>query len=157
MPVTLNPQLKYGVSFKENLAQKNMQEQTVAAPPAQTSTATSAQPKPSLIKRMIAKIAYGWINLSEFARGLTAGVIVGGITGTGLAAADLLVSGVKNIKDLGFKQAFKPSNSLGKVGKILAPITSLVVLVGFMINAKLNANKRTANVDHAIYTGHRDK
>ena len=44
---------------------------------------------------------------------------------------------------------------MGKVGKVVEPIVSALVFAGCLVSARLKANKRTANVDHQLYTNHR--
>jgi len=53
----------------------------------------------------------------------------------------------------GFKIAMKSQN-IGKFGKVLAAVAAASVLVGYLVKAKLDANKGEANVDHSLQTGH---
>jgi len=156
MTISFNPQVKLssGVSFKQDpaAAAPTFTEQ----PPVAGQVA--AQPKPSGVKGFFAGISYAWINLTEDVQGAFKGVFAGFVTGTAIAGVDGLVSGAKKIgrKELKIGEAFRhPTRALGKVGKFLAPLAGLAVLVGFIIKARLTANLKTANVDHALNTGHR--
>ena len=51
----------------------------------------------------------------------------------------------------------KPLKYIPKSGKIIAAITGLAVLATNLVMGKLKANKRTADVDHQLNVGHRDK
>jgi len=56
----------------------------------------------------------------------------------------------------GVKTMFKhPTKVLGAVGKFAAPAVALAVFAGNVISARLDVNKKTANVDHQLYTNHR--
>ena len=62
---------------------------------------------------------------------------------------------IKN-KEITFTEALKhPMKSLGKYGKFIAPAVAVATFALDVISAKLHANKRTADVDHELKTGHR--
>ncbi|MFA7658226.1 MAG: hypothetical protein WCY19_02210 [Candidatus Gastranaerophilaceae bacterium] len=163
MVITFNPKINYSqkASFGEG-------QPTGATAPAEQ-TVQPAEKTKTTAKGFIAKTAYAWVNLAEGTKGVIKGLFAGFITGTAIAGADWLVSGLKNVfkpnqsivltsKFERFKNMFKhPKAQLGKYGKIVAPIFAGLVLVGNLIAARLKANKRTANVDHMLYEGHRDK
>ena len=50
-----------------------------------------------------------------------------------------------------------PLKAVGKSGKIMAGIGAGAVLAYQLITGKLEANQKTAVIDHKMYTGHRDK
>lgn len=49
-----------------------------------------------------------------------------------------------------------PLKNIGKSGKILAGVASGVVLAYQLIAGKLEANQKTAVIDHKLKVGHRD-
>lgn len=158
MAITLNPQLK----MTSNIAFKQGEGAPAAATPVQSpavSTVPTAvekeAPKKHKVANAASNMAYAWINMTEGVKGVAKGVVAGALVGTGIAAADTVISGIGK---KAYKQIFTaPAKAMGAVGKFVAPVVSLLVLGGYMIAAKLNANKKTANVDHQLYTNHRAK
>lgn|SRR5574344_1219712 len=51
--------------------------------------------------------------------------------------------------------SIKSLENVSKFGKIAAPVLGGLAFVGAMIKARLNANQKTADVDHKLRTGHR--
>jgi hypothetical protein len=49
-----------------------------------------------------------------------------------------------------------PLKHMGKTGKIVAGVGSALVLGYHLVVGKLDANQRTAVIDHKMQTGHRD-
>lgn len=161
MAVNLNPQIKLS-----NTAPKQTD---AAVEPTKVTTENPVPPAPAvqpvkqpLIKRIASGAAYGWINLSESVKGVVEGLVLGTLLGTAIAGYDLMTSGVKKAwntksKFTSFKEMVtSPRKYLGRTGKIYAPIAALAMFCGYMLKAKLTINQRTANVDHALYTGHRE-
>ena len=174
MAITFNPQINYSkrTSANQSFGDAPLAENALAATPPPTQTAPSAQPTQApkrTAKGFIAKVAYAWVNLVEGTKGIVSGLLAGFAAGTTVAGADWLISGLKKTFKPGegavltsklerFKDMFKhPKAQLGKFGKIGAPIIAVGVLAAHLISARLKANQRTANVDHMLYEGHRDK
>jgi len=163
MAISFNPQIK----FTSEIATKKSDNSQVATKPAETQTpqAAAAPVKKTPVRNFFANIAYAWVNLSEGAKGVVNGLLAGGIAGTILGAGDWLITGAKRSfakagtlnKIEGFGMFTHPKTALSKVGKVWAPVTAAALFLSNMIMARLDANKRTANVDHQLYTGHRDK
>ncbi len=71
-----------------------------------------------------------------------------------------VVSKFKNNKDIlsGELSVFKKAFAKGSTkGKIVSGLIGAAILTGYIIAARLKANVKTANVDHALHEGHRDK
>ena len=49
-----------------------------------------------------------------------------------------------------------PINNIGKSGKVIAGIGSSAVLAYHLVKGKLDANQKTAVIDHKLKVGHRD-
>lgn len=158
MAISFNPQIKF---TSETAIKKDSSAQPAATQPAQAPSSPIVEtPKKAPVRGFISKLAYAWINLSEGARGVVNGLVSGAIVGTIVGGSDWLVSGLKKAasskNDFKFADMFKhPTKALSKVGKIYAPIMAGTFFVTNLILAKLEANKRTANVDHQLYTNHR--
>ncbi|HNW26469.1 MAG TPA: hypothetical protein PLG15_07125 [Candidatus Gastranaerophilaceae bacterium] len=71
-----------------------------------------------------------------------------------------VASKFKNNKDIlscelsVFKKAFAKGSTKGK---IVSGLIGAAILTGYIIAARLRANLKTADVDHALHEGHRDK
>lgn len=111
-------------------------------------------------KGILSKIAYAWVNLSEGIKGLAVGFTYGVLAGSVFAVGNSIYSMRNRIKakEAKFSEAIlHPIKSMSKTGKILSFVVGGVVLAGNLVIAKLKANKRTADVDHMLYDGHRSK
>ena len=151
MAVTFNPQLKMtsNVAFKQS--------ETATAKPSAAPLITPAKPeeKQPAVANFASKVAYAWINLTENAKGIVKGAFAAAFVGTTIAGVDTIISGVNK---KAYKEIFtKPTKAMGPVGKVVAPIVSAAVFAGYLVSARLKANKKTANVDHQLYTNHREK
>ena len=158
MAITFNPQLKMtsNVTFKRGET-SNAKTAESGNTPINTAISTPVNPKEkkSAMANFASKVAYGWINLSESVKGTVKGAFAAAVVGTTIAGVDTVISGVKKKE---YKAIFtNPTKAMGTVGKVVAPIVSAAVFAGYVVSARLNANKRTANVDHQLYTNHRAK
>jgi len=150
MVVSFNPQIKVdsALTFKQNSN-------------ASDSTSATAEPVPKKLtaNKVAANVAYGWVNISEGAKGTVRAVVSAFVVGTAIAGYDYARSLFKKQDGISFfKKLFNPKKvQLGKVGKYVAPAAAAVVLVANVILTRFKINQRTANVDHALYEGHRDK
>lgn len=111
-------------------------------------------------KGFISKIAYAWVNLSEGIKGLAVGFTYGALAGSIFAVGNSIYSMRNRIKtkEAKFSEAIlHPIKSMSTTGKVLSFVVGGVVLAGNLVIAKLKANKRTADVDHMLYDGHRSK
>lgn len=160
MAITFNPQINYN---KRTSANQSFGDAPLAQNAVAETSAPSAQPiqaPKTTAKGIIAKIAYSWVNLVEGTKGIVSGLLAGLLAGTAVAGISTVSSGIKNFKAAptvsNFLKMFSPKASLGKTGKVLSYVAAGAVFVGHMIAAKLKANKRTSNVDHMLYEGHRN-
>ena len=155
MVVNLNPQIAISSkpAFKQNVNTSFTADNSTTAP--------QSAPAQKPVTGFLSKVAYAWINLSEGTKGVIKGILGGFAVGTTIAAIDKFKSLFKKTEGVTFLQklnVFKnPTKGLGKLGKVVAPIAAGVVFIANIISARLTANKRTANVDHQLYEGHRDK
>jgi len=160
MVVTFNPQLMATrVPFGETPA--SAVNTNVAATTAVTTAVAEKQPeKGPKIANFASKVSYAWINTTENIKGFFKGAFMAAVTGTVIAGVDAVITGLNKAgaKKIAYKEIFtQPTKAMGAVGKIVAPLVSALVLGGYLVSARLNANKRTANVDHQLYTNHRTK
>ena len=152
MAITFNPQatISSNIAFKQN--------PNVPAPQAGPTSTTQQEPVKKPVTGFLAKMAYAWINLSEGAKGVVKGVIGGLAVGTLIAGVDKMASLFKKIDGVTFLDKIKhPTKGLSKYGRVIAPIAAGAVFIANIISARLTANKKTANVDHQLYAGHRDQ
>lgn len=150
MRVTFNPQ----ISFRQAT---NDSDSVITNP---ITDNLPAQKPQTTAKGVLANIAYAWVNLAEGAKGFIKGIFYGALAGTLVAGANMLYSGIKKYKankDFKLKYILNRKKAMSKTGKFLAPAVAGVVFVSNLVLAKLKANQRTANVDHMLYEGHRDK
>lgn len=157
MAITFNPQVMASkVSFKGETKPAAAPAETPAAPAA---PAIAEKPKGSKMANFASKVSYAWINTAENVKGFVKGVLAAVITGTAIAGLDAVITGINKVKTgelEKYSQILKESTkAMGVVGKVVAPGVGALILGGYMVSARLNANKRTANVDHQLYTGHR--
>lgn len=179
MTIAVNPKL----NSSNNIAFKNMEkpdsnhqkaENIVSTRASQVIQGTYSEPynktysksyvaknteQPSGIKGAVANTAYAWVNVTEAIKGILKGTIYGLLTGTAIAGFDMIKSGTKKYKkgQIHFSELWNRKKAMSKTGKVLSFVAAGLVFVGHLVNAKLNINKRTANVDHMLYSGHRDK
>ena len=151
MAITFNPQ----TTISSNLAFK--QNTNVSAPQADSTSTAPQEPAKKPVTGFLAKMAYAWINLSEGTKGVVKGAIGGLAVGTLIAGVDKTASLFKTIDGMTFLDKIKhPTKGLSKYGRVIAPIAAGVVFIANVVSARLTANKRTANVDQQLYTGHRE-
>jgi hypothetical protein len=153
MSINVNPQIvrSNNISFGKK---------ETAQPAQQTGTTVPVQADNGFKgpKGFLAKIAYAYINASEITKGFVKGVINGGIIGTTIAGTDFVVSTIRKVanKEITLSEAFHhPLKPMGAFGKIVAPLSAALILTTDLIAGRLHANKRTADVDHELHTGHR--
>lgn len=105
-------------------------------------------------KNGCARVQKFFIMTGAFAGGLVKGTLLGGLT----AGAVLLGNGAYRAVKLGSlaKEAGKNVAKVSTLGKAAAVIAGGTVLIYKMVKAKLNANERTANVDHRWRTKHNE-
>lgn len=150
------------VSARASQAIRETHSQAYGQPYGQPGSQTYSTPykeQSSGIKGAVASTAYAWVNVTEAIKGILKGTIYGFLTGTAVAGFDLIKSGTKKYKkgQIHFSELWNRKKAMSKTGKVLSFVAAGLVFVGHLVNAKLNINKRTANVDHMLYSGHRDK
>lgn len=114
--------------------------------------------KPRGIKGVVADVSYAWVNVAEGFKGVVKGAWYGFLAGTLTAGISAYYSAKKpnpNGKTLGLLERFSPKK-MTRTTKVLSGIVAGGVFVWNLIWAKMKANQRTANVDHMLYTGHRE-
>lgn len=157
MAIKINPaiqnSLKTSFGNEEKLSTENSSNNNLIT------NSTAEQKNKITPKDVIAKTAYTWVNFSEGIKGVAKGVFYGIVSGAAVAAVNTIFSGVRKFKNkqIKFLQIFNPKKAMSKVGKTLAFVTAGIVFAGNLIIAKLRANLKTADVDHMLYTGHREE
>lgn len=143
MAVRFNP----SISFQSGTKCSNC-ESSNAAPQRQTP-----------VKDGVADVAKFFVSTSEMTKATVKGGIYGFLAGTAVAAYRFLAKALPNTYKEGdsILNAFKhPAKTIGWKGNLFAGVTALGVFGFHLVKGKLSANQRTANVDHQLYTGHRD-
>lgn len=156
MAVTLNPQINYSPKV---ITKNDENKASLSKPIADVEPTQSPEKPKSTVKNAAANIAYAWVNLAEGSKGLLKGIFYGFLAGTLVAGLNMIRSGWKKYKNEGkpLLEMFNRKKSMSKTGRILAPVTAGAVFVWNIILARLKINQRTANIDHQLYEGHRDK
>ena len=106
-------------------------------------------------KGFFTRLKNGYANLCKFGastieltKGIFKGVTYGAATAGGAIIADLMLS--NNLKNL-FN---KPLSHTSATGKCIAVAGAALVFLVQTVKGKLNANERSAKVDHRWKTGH---
>lgn len=107
-------------------------------------SSSSANSQDNTLKKMYS----GWTNFSEFTKGIIKGILNGAITGLIIIGLDILISGSKKFhnKKITFEEIFKPSKSMSKIGKILAPVAAVFVFIENVVGAKLKTDKKLSEI-----------
>lgn len=168
MTITINPNLNYTnkIAFREG-ENKSLIDNNVSND-ALSKTATTEKPVVSSVdnksvkpRGFLSKVAYAWVNATEGVKGLLKGLFYGFLTGTVVAGIATVKNGIKIFNTKPRPEGFNllsilnPKKSLGKSGRRWSWAAAGVVAAAHLVIAKLKANKRTANVDHMLYDGHR--
>ncbi len=122
---------------------------------------TNSQPVRSkkTIKDRIADIAKFYTVAGEMTKGTFKAIAYGFLAGTAVAGWAWMTKTLPQAfsKGSSVKSVFaNPAKSIGWKSNLLAGTAALAVAAYQLVKAKLKANQRTANVDHQLYTGHRD-
>lgn len=169
MVVSFNPALRFGSAQVQDSSKKSYASQDVSAKSqypgmdVDDNLHNAIKNKKNLSKKdSFANIIKFFINLGEMTKASLKALLYGALAGTVVAGGQLLSLTVfPKAAAKGFSSRFKeaishPVKTLGVKGNLLAAGAGLVVASYQLIKGKLLANKRTANVDHQLYTGHRD-
>lgn len=157
MPITLTPQLNLAKKVTFRSENMNVTESNIDKKKKIREQTKQQQKKSTGVRGIAAGISYAWINLTEGIKGLFKGAWYGFIAGTltaGISAHFSAKNRIKKGEKIGLIERFKPKH-MTKTTKILSWVVAGAVLVWNLILAKMRANQKTANVDHALYTGHR--
>ena len=136
--VGLNTQVAFQATKAEKKTEANAAVNTSTAPMANDSFEKPEQKK--TFKEGLGGIAKFFVNFKEMAVGIAKGLLYGG------AAAGVIVLGDRAIN---LKHTMK--------GGMAASIVGGGIAAFHIIKARLKSNQRTANVDHQLKIGHRDK
>lgn len=120
----------------------------------------SEKPKKSL-KNGVANVWKFFSTANQMTRSTLKGIFYGAATAVGLLGGSWIFKALPNAfskEGPTLKNTIKhPLKAVGKSGKIIAGIGAGAVLAYQLIAGKLEANQKTAVIDHKMYTGHRDK
>ncbi|MCM1339176.1 MAG: hypothetical protein NC191_05855 [Muribaculaceae bacterium] len=121
----------------------------------------SKKAHPSTLKDKVANVWKFFVTTGKMIGAAVKGVVYGAATGVALLGGSWLFNSLpKAFAKEGPKlwaTIRHPLTHISKSGKIIAGIGSALVLGYQLIAGKLRANKGTADVDHQLYSGHRDK
>lgn len=135
--VGFNPQLSFKANT-DNKAEAKAQINTTTAP-LENDSYKAEKPKKTF-KGVMGSIAKFFVNLKEMAVGVFKGVLYGGLSAGAIILGD---------RTINLKHTLK--------GKMAAGIIGTGIAAYHIIKARLKSNQRTANVDHQLHLGHRDK
>ena len=129
--------------------------------PAAADTPPKEIRKSSGFKQTISNIAKFFTNLGQMTKATVKGLFYGAATGAASVGAfsifGTIPKALKKASDLTLKEALKhPVKNLSTKGKIVSAVLALGVMTYHIIKGKLNANKKTADIDHKLKTDHRD-
>lgn len=113
----------------------------------------------SPVRDGVADVAKFFVSTSEMTKATVKGGIYGFLAGTTVAGYKFVTKVLPDTFKEGnsILNAFKhPAKSIGRKGNLAAVGVAVGVFLGNILMGKLRANQRTANVDHQLYTGHRD-
>lgn len=127
------------------------------------------QKKPNKFVNFISNVAKFFASIGEMAKGIVKGLFYGTLTGFTVAGGAWLFGSMPRgfkelhkIKGLGNKlKGFKSDavkNAFKKIspkGKWIAGIAGASVLTFHVIKGILNKNKKNANIEHSLNTGHK--
>lgn len=112
----------------------------------------------NIFKEAIADIAKFFTSTNEMTKGSIKAAAYGFIAGTAVAGWKWVTKALPKAfsKNGSLKEVIKhPAKSIGWKANLLAGTAALGVASYQIIKAKLTANKKTADIDHQLYTGHR--
>ncbi len=113
------------------------------------------------IKGGIANIWKFFTTTGQMIGATAKGIVYGAATGVSLLAGSWLFKSLpKAFTKEGptlWNTIRHPLMNMSKSGKIIAGVGSAIVLAYHLIKGKLEANHKTADIDHRLKTGHRDK
>lgn len=117
--------------------------------------------QPKTFKDRIANIWKFFAATNQMVKSSLKGLFYGALTGIGVLGSSWLFNSLpKAFAKEGptLKNTIShPLKNISKSGKIMAGIGAGTVLAYQVLKGKLNANQKTANIDHKMKTGHRDK
>ena len=120
---------------------------------------TSPNSTQTPFKNGIANIAKLFVVTGEMTKGIIKAVLYGFLTGTVIAGWKWTTKALPKAftKEGSIKETFNhPARSIGWKANLLAGTAALGVAAYHIVRARLKSNQGTANVDHQLYTGHRD-
>ncbi len=116
--------------------------------------------KPKTLKERGADVWKFFASANAFTQAIVKGLAYGVATGAAILAGSWLFNTLpKAFTKEGpkFVEIFKhPIKNINKSGKVLASIGTILVAGYHAVKGKLDANQRTAAIDHKLKTGHRD-
>jgi len=151
MMVSFRPAVTFTADYKPNNTNNS------ANP--QPNSVVEGSPKRTPVKDAVSDVAKFFVSTSEMTKATVKGGIYGFLTGTAVAGYRFMTKAIPQALKKGdsILEVFKhPAKSIGWKGNLFAASAAILVAGYHIIKGKLSANQRTANVDHQLYTGHRD-
>lgn len=153
MAISLNP----AINFTSNRTNRNYE--YLSNPTVQDVPQEYTAPKQQPARTAFSDIAKFFVSTSEMTKATIKAVVYGFLTGTAIAGYKWATKAIPNaFKEGGsLVETMKhPAKSIGWKGNLFAGVAALGVASFQIVKGKLKTNQRTANVDHQLYTGHRD-
>lgn len=116
--------------------------------------------KKTTVKEKVANVWKFFSTADKMVGSVIKGAIYGVLTGAVLSGGAWLFRALPKAFTKGgpkFVEVFKhPLKHMGKAGKVIAGLGTAAVFAYHVVAGKLEANQRTAVIDHKLKTGHRD-
>ena len=154
MAITFNPALSFQASRPNPVIDTEIKSESV-----NSTVPVMENPKVSPVRGVLSNIAKAFVSTTQMTQATIKAVVYGFITGS-------IVAGYKYVTTA-IPAAFKeggsiietlehPARSIGWKGNFMAGVAALGVASYHIMRGMLKTNQGTANVDHQLYTGHRD-
>lgn len=160
MEVSFNPYFCAKPEIKSNNAERPAVDMTQKADAVELSTQQEEKKiKKHPFRNFIANVAKFFATTTEMVSGTFKGVGYGAATGGSILGVSWLFGALpKGFRKGGsLKEVCKnPIKSISTKSKVIAGIAAVGVLAAHIVVAKLNANQKTANIDHQLKVGHRE-
>lgn len=156
MAINFNPAITFRAKAPINPENNGISEENIQ-PVTQVPVTSPAKVSP--VRGAFSDIAKFYVSASEMTKAVIKAGAYGFMTGTAVAAYKWMSKALPNA----FKEGGSivntikhPARSIGWKGNLFAGVAALGVATYHIVRGKLKANQGTANVDHQLYTGHRD-
>ena len=159
MAITFNPTVSFQSRRQSYVSDADLGSDAVRPEMPNVQASPIEKQKVSPLRGAFSDIAKFFVSTSEMTQATIKAIAYGFVTGTAVAAYKWATKAIPAaFKEGGsIVETLKhPAKSIGWKGNLLAGVAALGVASYNLVRGKLRTNQRTANVDHQLYTGHRD-